>query len=171
MYSETLEIMLKEKKGYRTESFSGSGVRNLEDVVRFEIMELCNDDIIDYMQESYGILKSYQLEKDGRALDSEEFYFKCQENIDDVIDEIASYVKENLKIDDVRDIYVVWLTTKENVIDMYEAESEWYIDEYIIPEERIILSDLGRDGALFAFKEKFCQIPNSHLDVMDAMFA
>lgn len=170
MYSETLEIMLKEKKGYRTESFSGSGVRNLEDVVRFEIMELCNDDIIDYMQESYGILKSYQLEKDGRALDSEEFYFKCQENIDDVIDEIASYVKENLKIDDVRDIYVVWLTTKENVIDMYEAESEWYIDEYIIPEECIILSDLGSYGALFAFKEEFCQIPNSHLDVMDAMF-
>lgn len=39
--------------GYRTESFSGNGVRDLREVVAFEVQELCNSDIPLYLYEKY----------------------------------------------------------------------------------------------------------------------
>lgn len=47
--SPILSKMIESKKGYRTENFSGSLVRNLYDIIRYEF-SMGNSDIVSYIQ-------------------------------------------------------------------------------------------------------------------------
>ena len=58
IYSNTLQLLIDSRIGFRSESFSGSGVRNVLDVLRFEF-SLGNTDIIKFVQDNYDLLLNY----------------------------------------------------------------------------------------------------------------
>lgn len=161
MNSKTLDKMIDENKGYRTETFSGSGVKDLKDILYYEITELGNTDILDYMKKNYRILKDFEIDKSilkdlkQNAENEEELKEWIIEeeqliaitNSTDFIDEIYSFLSDILKSDNLNGI---WLTTYEQVKEIYNGE-EYNIDEYILPNKYIIISDLGVDGSLFVY--------------------
>lgn len=63
MVGETLSEMIKNRKGYRTETCSGSCVRDLEEILRFEIGELGNTDVLEYLKENHNILLDFELDE------------------------------------------------------------------------------------------------------------
>lgn len=163
--SITLNEMVEEQAGYRTESFSGSYTRNLNDIIRHEI-SMGNIDIILYAQHHYNILSDYVLsdeeieelkseysdEKEYKEAYFQSFSFMCQENAPFITEEILEYVAQQLSIPN--EVNGLWLSTYENVINIYNNGLTSNIDKYPIAKKNyIILSDLDKDGALFVFKE------------------
>lgn len=146
MRSKVLAKLLKNNIGYRTESFSGSKARNIEDIIRFEI-SMGNTDIIRYLQENYGILKSY-LEKDY----NEEFSYICQENAVDITEEIIKFLTKFLSTEN-KNLMGLWLTDYQGVINVYRGKKE-NIDKFHIPCKFIVISDLDKEGSLFVFNRK-----------------
>lgn len=66
------------------------------------------------------------------------------------IEKVLDFIEQTLGS---RDVMGLWLTTFENVIDIYDGKPE-NIDEYILQEEYVVISDLGCDGALFVFNNE-----------------
>ncbi len=161
MVSSTLSEMIHSGKGYRTETFSGSGVRNLEEILRFEISSLGNLDVLDYLKENYGILSDFAIEEeelinlksiakdenDLKQLIMSEEQQMVMEDPHYYIDQVMGFVCEILGKTNITGI---WLTTRKNVITVYNGCPD-DIDEYTLPKKYVVLSDLGADGALFAY--------------------
>lgn len=81
---KTLSKMLQTRSGYRTESFSGSNVRNIRNVINYEVVELNNMDIIDYVRETYNIsILDLLIHKDS--------------NIEDMKKAIKNFLSEHIK--------------------------------------------------------------------------
>lgn len=114
------------KTGYRNESCYGSGIRDLYEIIEFEMDELENEDIPDYIKKNYGYT--------GR---------------DDSSEDVISFLKENLP----EHKYGLWLASKEAVKRLYDG-SEENIVEVKIPNDAVIVSDLGFDGFLIATKKR-----------------
>jgi hypothetical protein len=53
--SNTSKQMLSSRIGYRDDNIYGSGVTNFEDIIKYEINELCNDDILFTMMNTYDV--------------------------------------------------------------------------------------------------------------------
>ena len=138
--SKTLDILKTEKIGFRTESFSGSGVRNAMDVVRFEITELLNEDIMLTMQKLYG-LDFYEFLNLGEEL---------LEISDFLINKIFTFLENKMEIPK-EDMKAIWLTTEEMVKKRYCFNNESVINKYEIGESWIPISDLDKDGILFIY--------------------
>ena len=138
--SQTLQELKQAQKGYRTEYFSGSQVRDPAEVIKYEICSLGNTDIIEYVKTHYGLLRGYELTEDIEVL---------QINIDAIIKEIISYCSDRLG---AKDLEAIWLTDYEYAKEFYNNGCPHGIDEYFIDNEHLILSDLDQDGALFIFK-------------------
>lgn len=47
-----------------------------------------------------------------------------------------------------KQLWGLWLTTEDGVISNYNGDSEFY-DSYKIPDNALVISDLGDEGALF----------------------
>ena len=145
--SMTLNTMLNQKVGFRTEDFSGSNVRNLKDVVYYEIRELKNTDILDTMNELYGLDFS-------DCIDSEEecVYDECYW---DVSEQIFSHLEKqfNTSRDNLR---AIWLTTYDWVKKIYCKSSNEQINMIYIHHNFYPISDLGSDGVLFVYKKEDC---------------
>ena len=129
---------------YRSEDSSGSGVRDIIDVMVFEIYELGNTDILEYVSEHYLSDDTKQVVDNlidtidnGNEISEDDIREICE----NIIDEINKKTKHNLQV-------ALWLADKEVVRDMY-ADDELNIDAYYTSD--IILSDLGYDGILFAY--------------------
>ena len=107
----------------------------------FEIEELENEDIFDYVLDNYKLsdelkesIKAYMDSSDGNL-----------ENIlKNMLSEIKTQTGKDIK-------YALWLAEKETVIDMYDG-AENGIDVYET-KDGVILSDLGYDGVLFGFEK------------------
>lgn len=133
---------------YRSEDSYGSGVRDIIQVMTYEIYELGNTDILEYVCEHYltGETKNvvthliYTIENGEAELSENDIEDLCE----NIIDEINKKTNHNLK-------YALWLADKNVVEDMY-ADDELNIDAYYISD--IILADLGYDGILFAYDEE-----------------
>lgn len=139
-----LKTMLAEKCGYRNEEFQGSGERLAQDVIRFELNDLGNRDILYTMTEMYGVDFSSFFE-------DEEIFDEVSENILDVMEIILCFLEKKLQT--TRDnIHVLWLASKETVMDMYYGTEE-NVQKYEIGDDWIVISNLGYDGILFAFKK------------------
>jgi hypothetical protein len=166
MVSATLSKMIEDKKGYRTENYSGSLIRNLYDVIRHEL-SMGNTDIVSYVQEHYKILGEYIVEDAAIEELKEKFhnpeeynqaYWErfsdiCQENSIFIADDIVKYVAEQLSVPS-NYLIGLWLSTYENVVGIYNNGNTDDIDEYpLIDNNYFVISDLGADGALFVFKE------------------
>ena len=127
---------------YRSEDSYGSGVRDILDVMTYEIYELKNIDIPDYILNNYLQNTNIQgtvekLVDDVEAFDEEEVYKICKL----MIKEINKQTDHDLK-------YALWLADKSVVLDMYAYDS-LNVDAYETSD--IILSNLGADGVLFAY--------------------
>lgn len=131
---------------YRSEDSYGSGVRDVLDVMVYELYELGNTDILEYICDHYF---------------DEEMKRQCSMMIlsietgdvfeDDIID-IAKASLETIKEKTNKDIrYCLWLAEKDVVDEMY-AYDESNIDAYYTSD--VILSDLGRDGILFGYEKE-----------------
>lgn len=125
---------------YRSES-SSHPERDAISVMMFEIEELENEDIFDYVLDNYKLsdelkesIKTYMDSSDG--------------NLESILKNILSEIKTQTG----KDIkYALWLAEKETVIDMYDG-AENGIDVYET-KDGVILSDLGYDGVLFGFEK------------------
>lgn len=162
MISNTLSKMMHDKKGYRTENYSGSGIRNLEEILKYEIGILGNTDVLAYLKKNHNILSDFELDKntikdlkevseddkDLKKLIIEEEQEMVISNSTYFIEQILNFIEQ---IIGTRKVTGLWLTTIENVVNIYGANI-YNIDKYSLPKEYIVISDLSIDGALFVFK-------------------
>lgn len=135
---------------FRTESFSGSKVRKAIDVMKYEIFDLGNTDILKTLKTT--ILKNsifikeiekieFELEENGYVDDlfeNEKLDF-CQK----ILDEIHFVTNKKIK-------YALWLADLE-IVKKYYKGSNSNIDIY--KTTNIILSNLGLDGILYGYEE------------------
>lgn len=114
-------------------------------VMLFEITELHNADILEYVSENY-------LLPDELKTDVQEII----DNIDDVDEDGCEGVLEQV-LNCIEDStgkkihYALWLADKDAVEDMYEGD-ERDIYAYNV-DDAVVLSDLGYDGTLYGFEE------------------
>lgn len=95
-YSETLKQLINEGYGYRTESFCGSGVRQAEDVIDFEIGSLGNSDIISYCDKNYNLDLNLDYEIDGEVRSARDSGSYTDEEFQWMIVEEHMYHTENI---------------------------------------------------------------------------
>ena len=125
---------------YRSES-SLNSERDAISVMKFEIEELENEDIFDYVLDNYKLSK--QLKNDIKNyIDDREGNLK--NILENILFELKKQTGKNIK-------YVLWLAEKDTVIDMYDGEENG-IDVYET-KDGVVLSDLGYDGILFGFEK------------------
>jgi hypothetical protein len=132
---------------YRTE-MSDSSERDAVSVMLFEITELHNTDILEYVRDNYNLPNILK-----RNIDE---YIENIDEIEEGDENVAYMLKEILGcIEDETTItvnYALWLADKDSVIDNYEG-SEREIYGYKI-DNAIVLSDLGWDGTLYGFEDE-----------------
>ena len=135
-FSNTLNFMIRSGKGYRNISAT-SGITKLSDIIDFEVNELNNSDIFEFMENNY-----------------DEYDIKSLEYPKDIIDYTLSFIAKLFNTD-VENLNGVWLTTHQDVLDIYcDNKFPECIDIkkiYIHENEMIPISDLGSDGALFVY--------------------
>ena len=135
-FSKTLNYMLKSGEGYRNIGLS-SGIKNLSKIISFEYTGLDNSDVFDFMKTNY---KDYDIDS--------------IETAEELIDYTLNFIA-NLFNTDSKDLSGVWLTTYQDALDLYCSEhfpeNTNIIKVYIHENKMIPISDLDRDGVLFAF--------------------
>ena len=128
---------------YRAEDTYGSGIRDIYEVIFYELVELGNTDILEYCLEHY-LLDTIIEDSVEDLIDNYTEY--DEEYINDIIyamiHEIEKKTNTQLK-------YCLWLASKEAVEDLYAGEN---INKYYT--SNIILSDLDYDGTLYAYKDE-----------------
>lgn len=142
---------------YRSDEVYGSGVRDIVEVMKYETFELGNLDILDYLyihyRKAFGDIFAGRIERVYNDLnyygydsnDIKGYYTdeKQTEIFTLVIDKLNKYYGVNLK-------YCLWLADKTEVVERYKVTPE-SIDAYRI--SNYILSDLAKEGKLFAYEE------------------
>ena len=140
-FSNTLDFIIKSGEGYRNIGFS-SGETNLYRIINFELNELCNYDIFYFMKNNYN---DYNIDS-IKSKDELVIYTVC-------------FIEKLLNANKINDLKGVWLTTYQDVLNIYCNEKfpeNINIIKVNIHENKMIpISDLGRDGALFAYAENF----------------
>lgn len=153
--------MITKEKGYRNSNFLGSNVIDLQEILWYEIGDMKNCDILDFMNKNYGTKFDFHVKL-------EDYYFEnytkelMQEILDGAMDSIiaenyATFVNEILNVLEnklgTRKLFGLWLTTKNGVKMRYCKSESNFIDEYQIPNKVIPISDLCLDGALFVYTQ------------------
>ena len=152
---------------YRTENAYGSGERNLRAIIEYEVFELGNTDIFDYMLKHYdfekytlksAFLNTLQTMREMNG-DSDP---ESVESFERVANDIGKNTAKKAFMDSVMDLikyvtgknirYGLWLAEKDAVIRFYNNMSKENIDTYRTSD--VILSDLNEDGILFGYEEK-----------------
>lgn len=153
------------KKGYRTESYGGSGIRDVVEVIRHEF-SMGNTDILDFLQNEYGILLNYSLTKEESAelTTFEELQAQqsemIQENAPDIAEEILHFVEETLQVAQPA-LCTLWLGNEADVIERYNGGETTGLDTYSFADvPYVVLSDLHADGVLFVFNRTM--VPDSN---------
>ena len=126
VYSETCLKMIQSKIGYRDDTAYNSGICNFSDILSYEVFELGNEDILRMFKNFYGLKINLRNKK---------------KSIEKILN--FCYNRYNSKV-----LYAKWLTTKENVLELYGNT----ISEYAIPDDFLVASDLEKDGVLFVSK-------------------
>jgi hypothetical protein len=131
--SEETKRMLKEGRGFRCESYGGSGKRKATDVIPFEVRELDNYHIAEDVCKALG------------------FSCKCwePEECDESLKRIEQFIIENFG----PGAQAVWVGTREAVVEHY-CQPDEQPDEMELTEEHLVISDLGDDGALVLMPAK-----------------
>jgi len=137
---------------YRNDSYFGSGVRNLRDIIEYEMSELRNWDIPEYILGHYKLNRSLRKKLKGLVEQHDNYDYPfvggvdCRSDIHDLIEEIIAAVSAQTGIGCV---YGLWLAGLDDVRTLYSTSDEDTIDCYRITEA--VFSDLGPDGKLFGY--------------------
>jgi hypothetical protein len=119
--------LLQAKKGYRCESYGGSGVRDARSVLEQEVLEQGNEDMIQEAESALDLPVEKEIKDPVTSLRK-------------VLDEIGIRFGPNP--------IAIWLGCRSCVQQNYCEPGE-EPDEYTIPDSAIVISDLGDEGQLF----------------------
>ena len=146
--SKELLQMITDGIGYRNPQYYGSNITDCKQVLKYEIMELENVDILYDSYYQFVIENATTQIPSMTIAELENAYNNYDENtIDIALEEITNSIGQLLRDDNPQ---VLWLATKEAVENLYEGTI--YIEAYSV-EEGICIVDLGYDGCLFAFPQ------------------
>lgn len=135
---------------YRTETYSGSYVRDVTEVFLFEIKELGNTDILETLKDSLYISDSTKEIIKTLIREIEDTGFVDDMSDDDFTNVVIRPILKDILSITGKDIrYAVWLTSYNAVKQIY-AGREDTIDAY--ETSSVILSDLGVDGRLYGYE-------------------
>jgi len=137
--------VLEEQLGYRTETAYGSGVRDLREILDFEIIELGNVDIPATIVKNFPMKNNFERMLLNHFVEEPETYSRKQKY--DIVKLcqwiiLRKYPKAK---------YALWLADKDAVKTYYggtEEDIDEYETEYDIP-----ISDLGNEGKLYLYSE------------------
>lgn len=134
---------------YRTEEYSGSGVRDIMEIIENEVCELGNADIPKYMLEHYAfpeeLQSMLQTIKDQCEFGINPTREQTHKIFRVALDQIGS--QRGMKI-----TCGLWLAGRDEVEEHYLRGEDGKIDAY--QTSPVILSDLGPEGYLFAYPEE-----------------
>ncbi len=138
---------------YRTEAFGGSGVRDAVEVMRFEIFELNNSDILDTLRS--GILANHPVSSVLDSFISELAKNGCIDGLSEAVQrrfcrELLWAVKD-VTGKDVR--YALWLTDKETIASFYGRDMASGEDYDAYEPGPVMLSGPNSDGDLYGYEE------------------
>jgi len=136
--SKELSSILASREGYRNENFRGMGTSRVEKIILFEIRELCNSDVLDFMGKRYKIDKPT--------------FKTCVRHIQKMA--IENFGK--------KEAFGLWLTTRDGALRNYCDEGENIISKYALPKNSFPISDLGDEGALFVLP-----VPPDQLEISE----
>jgi hypothetical protein len=119
--------LLQTRKGYRCESYGGSGVRDAKSVLEQEVLEQGNEDMIQEVQSAFNLPVENEIKDPATSLKK-------------VLYEIDNRFGPNP--------IAIWLGCRSCVIENYCEPGE-EPDEYKIPDSAVVISDLGDEGQLF----------------------
>ena len=152
---------------FRTETFSGSGVRRLADIIEHEMSELRNKDIPQYVLNHYKDRLSGALRTDFEIILGEDpngLYpyigdgcgrgASGRNDLRRLISGMIAAVGGNTHLN-----YGLWLASRKEVIDHYTVTPGDCIDAY--PVSPFIFSDLGADGILFGYELRPMNLPDA----------
>lgn len=171
---------------FRTESYSGSGVRNIEDVIEYEISELHNKDIPRYVLEHYDLPEALRLDLQAILADDPagEYPFlgdgaghgvghraNLKDLISRMIDELSAVLGQNTedgqRVNAMRLRYALWLAPLGEVSQHYitnrgdgSAQAYATASRTLYNPEPVVLSDLGDEGVLLAFADQPRPLPD-----------
>lgn len=135
---------------FRCEGFSGSGIRNLLEIISFEVTELRNRDIFQYVLSHYALPDHVRADIEAiLGLDDDAYPFTSERStleitISEMIEEIGKASGKTLR-------YGLWLAARD-IVNTHYGGTVFVVDEY--PTSDVILSDLGPDGLLFAYEDR-----------------
>lgn len=129
---------------YRSERIYGSGVRDLQEIITFEVSELWNTDVFVYSLDHYGeyfdshladTLKLFAYDDDYLAA----FGSTVGNTVEAFLHALNRGCGHHLR-------YGLWLAEKSR----FPGDMQPELDAYLTSD--VILSDLGSDGKLFAYE-------------------
>lgn len=160
---------------FRTESYSGSGVRRIEDVIEYEMTELGNKDIPRYMLKHYDIGEALRLDLQAILRDDPAGKYgvhnreDLQRLISRMIDELSAVLGQNTedgqRVNAMRLRYALWLAPLRAVSEHYvrddgSAQAYATASRTLYNPEPVVLSDLGDEGVLLAFADEPRPLPD-----------
>lgn len=169
---------------FRTESYSGSGVRRIEDVIEYEMSELGNKDIPRYVLEHYDLGEALRLDLQAilRVDPAGEYPFlgdgaghgvcdreDLKDLISRMIDELSAVLGQNTEdgqhVNAMRLRYALWLAPLRAVSEHYvrgdgSAQAYATASRTLYSPEPVVLSDLGDEGVLLAFADEPRPLPD-----------
>lgn len=169
---------------FRTESYSGSGVRNIEDIIEYEMSELRNKDIPRYVLEHYDIGEALRLDLQAILRDDPagEYPFlgdgtghgvseraDLKDLISQMLDELSAMLGQNTedgqRVNAMRLRYSLWLAPLVAVNEHYlrgdgSAQAYATASRTLYNPKPIVLSDLGEEGVLLAFADEPQPLPD-----------
>ena len=142
---------------FRSEDFNGSGIREPKEVILLETCNLGNTDIWTYCLNHYSLsalTKQYitwlqEAFEEENKQEIPEYYYCIIEFIYTAIDCLLDDLKKQFGKELV---YCVWLTDYQSVEKYYGRPTT------MCKKSDIILSDLGKEGALYAYFEEPMEI-------------
>lgn len=137
---------------YRTESYAGSKVREIRDIIEYEMAELRNTDIPRYVLSSYALSDGLRKDLEDILALEESGEYPFTGGRGDLLDTIDALLKEVGDLTGTPVRYGLWLAPYETVRLRYCSLGSRDIDRY--PTSDIVLSDLGEDGILFGYGEQ-----------------
>lgn len=141
--------MLVKNCGYRSDDYSDTNIiaSNMS-VLDHEINDLENDDIVDFMEDHYGLEDNVERNIDNTLVRDEDGYV-VQNKLVSEIDERIKKLLHSKSYD------LIWLCdSPKNVLDSDYAETKDTIYKVDLPKnakEYALLSDLDKQGCLFAY--------------------
>lgn len=167
--SSTAKTLLENHNGWRNDALFDNVNKSFLDVLRYEVEELGNTDILSFVF-GYYFEKEYKEKRLGTLTPLYLHYVDCGKDIDVLLETsehdivfkfINNYFCDKLGIWNNSNIYCKWFTTQHGYSKVYKNVGESYeLCQYLFPEKFFIASDLGVDGCLilsdapFRYKKK-----------------